>query len=59
MESGDVLVTKYEVTAETGFEDHKQGEQFEADLDEELEARAIERGSIKIVSGRTKKGGEE
>jgi hypothetical protein len=52
-------MTKYEVTAETGFEDHKQGEQFEADLDEELEARAIERGSIKIVSGRTKKGGEE
>ena len=42
-------MSKYEVTAETGFDGHKLGEQFDAELDEDLEARAVERGSIKIV----------
>jgi methylmalonyl-CoA mutase cobalamin-binding subunit len=37
----------YTVMAETGFDGHAKGEQFEADLDRELEERAIERGSIK------------
>ena len=42
-------MTKYKVTAETGFGEHKQGDEFEAELDPELEQRAIERGSIEIV----------
>ena len=44
-------MTKYRVTAQTGFDGRPQGEEFEADLDEELEARAVERGSIEIVKG--------
>ena len=48
-------MTKYRVTAATGFDNHKEGDEFEADLDEELEARAIERGSIEIVGGKAKK----
>ena len=45
----------YKVTAATGFDGRPEGEQFEAELDEELEERAIERGSIQIVKGGTKK----
>ena len=37
----------YTVTAATGYDGHQFGETFEADLDEETEQRAIERGSIK------------
>ena len=48
-------MTKYKVIAETGFDEHKLGEEFEADLDEHLEERAMERGSIEIVGGRTTK----
>jgi hypothetical protein len=42
----------YVVTAETGFDGHEKGEEFEAELDEELEQRAIERGSIKEKGGK-------
>ena len=38
----------YKVTGNVGFDGHKPGEVFEADLDEDLEARAIERGSISV-----------
>ena len=38
----------YKVTGNVPFDVHKPGEVFEADLDEDLEARAIERGSISI-----------
>ena len=48
-------MTTYKVTAATGFDDHKEGEEFEADLDEDLEARALERGSIEIVKGKPKR----
>jgi hypothetical protein len=47
-------MTKYVVTAATGFREHKQGDEFEADLDPELEQRAIERGSIKPVNTKAK-----
>jgi hypothetical protein len=47
-------VTKYVVTAATGFGKHKQGDEFEADLDPGLEQRAIARGSIKPVNTKPK-----
>jgi hypothetical protein len=50
--------TTYKVTAATGFGGHKEGEEFEAELTEEQERRAIERGSIEPVKskGKEKKG---
>jgi hypothetical protein len=45
--------TTYTVTGSTPFMDVQPGETFEADLDEETEARAIERGSIS--KGKAKK----
>lgn len=52
------MKTTYKVTARTGFQGHEQGEEFEAELTEEQERRAIERGSIKPVkSGAKGKGG--
>jgi hypothetical protein len=42
-------MTLYKVTGLTPFDDHQPGEEFEADLDEDLESRAVERGSIEIV----------
>jgi hypothetical protein len=50
-------MTKYKVTAETGFNEHKQGDEFEADLTEEQEQRYLERGSIEIVEANQKKKG--
>lgn len=48
--------TTYKVTGTTPFMDVQPGETFEADLDEELEQRAVERGSIRILKkGQTKK----
>jgi hypothetical protein len=38
--------TTYTVTGTTAFDDHQPGETFDADLDEELEERAIEQGRI-------------
>ena len=49
--------TTYTVTGSTAFDDHQPGETFEADLDPELEERALERGSI--VKGKPKKEKEE
>jgi hypothetical protein len=43
-------MTKYKVTAATGFNEHKEGDEFEADLTEEQEQRYLERGSIEIVT---------
>lgn len=51
--------TTYKVTGSTAFDDHQPGEEFDADLDPDHEARAIERGSIEIVKGKAKAGGEE
>ena len=49
------MKTTYKVSGLTAFDDHQPGEEFDADLDEDLEARAIERGSIEIVKGTAKK----
>lgn len=38
--------TRYTVTGPYAFGDHQPGDVFEEELDPELEARAIERGSI-------------
>jgi hypothetical protein len=56
MESEDPHVkTTYKVTGLTAFMDHQPGEEFDADIDEDLEERALERGSITIVKGSSKK----
>jgi len=39
----------YRVTAATGYHGHQLGDEFDADLDEAAERRALERGSIEIV----------
>jgi hypothetical protein len=49
------MKTTYKVSGLTPFDDHQPGEEFDADLDEELEERALERGSIEIVKGTPKK----
>jgi hypothetical protein len=49
------MKTKYKVLWPTGFEDHAEGEEFEADLEPELEERVLERGQLEIVSGKAKK----
>ena len=47
--------TTYKVTGPVPFDVYQPGETFEAELDPELEERALERGSIEIVGGRTTK----
>ena len=49
------MKTKYKVTAVTGFRGHKLGEEVEAELTDEEEARYIERGSLTPVKKSTKK----
>ncbi len=53
------MTTTYKVTGPTGFAGHKPGETFEADLDPQLEQRALERGSIKKVPAKKPKEQEE
>ena len=53
------MKTKYKVTGPVAFDEHPPGEEFEAELDPDLEERALERGSIEIVSGQRKKKEEE
>jgi hypothetical protein len=47
-------MTKYIVTAATGFNEHKEGDEFEADLSDEQEQRYLERGSIEVVTSQKK-----
>jgi len=47
-------MTTYKVTGPTAFQGHKPGEQFDADLDENAERRAIARGSIKKTTAKKK-----
>jgi hypothetical protein len=42
-------VTVYKVTGSTYFRGYAPGEEFQADLTEEQERRAKERGSIRVV----------
>ena len=48
----------YKVMAATGFRGHTEGETFEADLTEDEERRATERGSIRVVKADNKTGGK-
>ena len=48
-------MTKYRVTAKTGYKGHAQDDEFEADLTEDEERRATERGSLEIVGGKQEK----
>lgn len=43
------MKTTYKVTAATGFRGYAEGEKFEAELSEDEERRAIERGSIRVL----------
>jgi hypothetical protein len=47
--------TTYKVTGSTPFGNHQPGETFEAELDPELEQRALERGAIEVVRTTAKK----
>lgn len=51
--------TRYEVTGTTAFQGHQPGEQFDADLDEAQERRALERGSIRRVKATAKPQSEQ
>ena len=53
------MKTTYKVTAATGFRGHAEGEEFEAELTEDEERRAKERGSLRVVKrGDDKKEGK-
>ena len=52
------MKTKYKVTGPVAFNVVQPGEEFEAELDPDLEARALERGSI-TKSKEVKKGGSD
>lgn len=43
------MKTTYKVTAATGFRGFAEGETFEAELPEDVERRAKERGSIRVL----------
>ena len=43
------MTTRYKVVGPTGFQGHKPGDVFDADLDPGLERRAKARGSIRVV----------
>jgi hypothetical protein len=43
------VTTRYKVIGSTAFQGHKPGELFDADLDPALEARAKERGQLRVV----------
>jgi hypothetical protein len=43
------VTTTYKVTARSGYRGHAEGDEFEADLSEDEERRAKERGSIRVV----------
>ena len=46
-------MTRYKVTGPVAFMEIPPGEEFEAELDPELEARALERGSIRKVKAKS------
>jgi hypothetical protein len=49
------MTSRYKVTAPTGYRGHKEGDEFEADLTEDEERRAKQRGSIRVVKRDTDK----
>ena len=52
-------MTEYQVTGERAWGGYQPGETFEADLDPDVERRAIARGSIKRVKTKPKKEEED
>lgn len=48
-------MTTWKVTGATAFMGYAPGETFDADLDDDLAARAVERGSIEKAKPATKK----
>jgi hypothetical protein len=52
-------MTKYTVSGPTAFMGHAPGETFDADLDDALEARALDRGSIKKTTRKKEDGDAE
>jgi len=52
-------MTVYKVTSKTGYRGHPEGEEFEADLSEDEERRAKQRGSIRVVKRDDKSKKEE
>lgn len=42
-------LARYEVTSKRPFKGFQPGDEFEADLDPGMEARAIHRGSIRLI----------
>jgi hypothetical protein len=52
-------MTTYQVTGNTPYGDYQPGEEFEADLTDEQEDRALERGAIKRVGKPRQKKEEE
>jgi hypothetical protein len=52
-------MSKYVVSGPVAFMGHSPGETFEADLDAELEARALARGSIKKTTRKKEDGDAE
>jgi hypothetical protein len=48
-------MTTYKVTGSTAFAGHQPGETFDADLSDEEEDRALERGAIQLEGKRTSK----
>jgi hypothetical protein len=51
--------TTYKVTGPTAYKGHQPGEQFEAELTDEQEQRALERGAIEVVRTTKKKGADD
>jgi hypothetical protein len=49
------MKTVYKVTGLTAYKGVQPGETFEADLAEDEERRALERGSIQVEGGRSTK----
>jgi hypothetical protein len=49
------MKTTYKVTGSTAYKGVQPGETFEADLAEDEERRALERGSIQVEGGRSTK----
>jgi hypothetical protein len=48
-------MTQYKVAGSRAYAGHQPGETFEADLTEEQERRALERGSLEIARKRSSK----
>jgi hypothetical protein len=53
--SGGTHMTTYKVTGNTAFAGHQPGDTFDADLTDDEEDLALERGAIQVEGGRSTK----